>query len=161
SHVIDKLTEMSILTETVWGLALAAAGDGKATPSGAYLPDPLLTNVAKLQSRRAYYELMKIAIDLTGGIIVTAPSKKDLEHPELRPLLEKYLQGVAHVPTEHRLRIVRFIQALVGGPVAGALHHSGEPMENQKIVIYRNCDSDSKVKQVKILAGITEKEEKK
>lgn len=158
SHIIDKLTEMSILTETVWGLALAAALNGKATPSGAYLPDPLLTNVAKLQSTRAYYELMKIAIDLTGGIIVTAPSEKELRHPNIGPLLDKYLRGVENVPTEHRMRIVRFIQALVAGPVAGALHHSGGPMQNQKIVINRLVDFDAKIRQVKLLAGIYEGE---
>ncbi|MFH0845470.1 MAG: 4-hydroxyphenylacetate 3-hydroxylase N-terminal domain-containing protein [Pseudomonadota bacterium] len=156
AHVIDKLTEMSILTETVWGLALASATNGKATPSGAFLPDPLLTNVAKLQSTRAFYELMKIAIDLTGGLIVTVPSMKDLHHPQVGPLLDKYFKGVAHVPTEHRLRIVRFIQALVGGPVAGALHHSGGPMQNQKIVIYRGVDFEEKKRHVKALAGISE-----
>ncbi len=154
NHVIDKLTEMSILAETVWGLALASVVNGKPTPSGAYLPDPLLTNVAKLQSTRAYYEMIKIAIDLTGGILVTAPSQKDLHHPDIGPLLDKYFRGAADVPTEHRLRVVRFIQALVAGPVAGALHHSGGPMENQKIVIHRNVDFDSKVRQVKLLAGI-------
>lgn len=157
-HVIDKLTEMSYLTETVWGLALASASFGKATPSGAYLPEPLLTNVAKLQSTRAYYELVKIAIDVCGGLVVSVPSEKDYKHPEVGKWIEKYLKGVADVPTEHRMRAVRFIQSLTGSPVSAALHHSGGPMQNQKIVIYRETDFDEKVKRVKILAGIEEEE---
>lgn len=153
-HVIDKLTEMSYLTETVWGLALGAAVNGKPTPSGSYLPDPLLTNCAKLQSTRAFYELVKMAIDITGGIIVSAPSEMDMRNPETKKWIDKYLKGVAEVPAEHRLRIVRFIQALVGGPVAGALHHSGGPMQNQKIIIYRETNFEEKKKRVKILAGL-------
>ena len=157
-HVIDKLTEMSFLTETVWGLALACASFGKPVSNGAYLPDPLLTNVAKLQSTRNYYELVKIAIDLCGGLIVSVPSEKDCKNPETGKWIDKYFRGVADVPTEHRLRVVRFIQSLTGGPVAAALHHSGGPMQNQKIVIYRETDFNKKTKRVKVLAGIEEEE---
>ncbi len=153
-HVIDKLTEMSYLTETVWGLALGAAAMGKPTPSGAYLPDPLLTNCAKLQSTRAYYELVKMAIDITGGIVVSVPSEQDIKHPVAGKWIEKYLKGVPNVPTEHRLRVVRFIQGFVGGSVAGALHHSGGPMQNQKIIIQRETNFEEKKKLVKILTGI-------
>lgn len=156
SHIRSKLTEMSYLTETVWGLAIGSAVLGEATPSGAYLPDQLLTNVAKLQSTRAYYELVKLAIDITGGLVVSIPSEKDYRNPDVSQYIDKYLRGVAEVPTEHRMRVVRFIQALTGGPVAAALHHSGGPIENQKIVIYRGTDFEEKKRLVKFLAGIEE-----
>lgn len=154
AHIIDKLTEMSYLSETVWGLALGAASAGKATPSGAYLPDGLLTNIAKLQSTRAYYEIVKMAIDISGGLIVTLPSFKDWKNPETRPLIDKYLRGVAQVDTSDRMRALRFLQSFVGGPIAGALHHSGGPMQNQKIIIYRETDFEEKKRRVKELAGI-------
>ena len=158
AHVVDKLTEMSYLTETVWGLALGAAISGKPTPSGAYIPDPLLTNCAKLQSTRAFYEIIKNAIDITGGIIVSLPSEEDFRHPEAGKWMEKYLKGAAEFPTEHRLRVVRFLQAMTGGPLAAALHHSGGPMQNQKIIIFRETDFEAKKKWVRVLTGI-EKEE--
>lgn len=157
-HIRNKLTDMSYLTETVWGLSLAAAACGEPMPSGAYLPNSLLTNIAKLQSTNSWYELEKLAIDICGGLVVSVPSEKDFRNPETKEYLEKYLKGVAEVPTEHRMRIVRFIQSFVGGPVSGALHHSGGPMENQKIVIHRETDFEQKKKAVKILAGIEDGE---
>lgn len=157
-HIRDKLTDMSYLTETVWGLSLGAAACGQPTPSGAYLPSPLLTNIAKLQSTNAWYELEKIATDVCGGLVVTVPSEKDFRNPEVSGYIDKYLKGVVEVPTEHRMRAVRFIQQFVGGPVSGALHHSGGPMQNQKIIIHRETDFDHKKKAVRILAGIEEGE---
>ncbi len=154
AHVIDKLTEMSYLSETVWGLALGAASTGKPTSSGAFLPDGLLTNIAKLQSTRAYYEIVKMAIDIAGGLIVTLPSFKDQKNPDTGHYIDKYLKGVDQVSASDRMRVLRFLQGFVGGPVAGALHHSGGPMQNQKIVIYRETDFEEKKKRVKELAGI-------
>ena len=154
AHVIDKLTEMSYLSETVWGLALGAASTGKPTPSGAFLPDGLLTNIAKLQSTRAYYEIVKMAIDIAGGLIVTLPSFRDQKNPDTGHYIDKYLKGVDQVSASDRMRALRFLQGFVGGPIAGALHHSGGPMQNQKIVIYRETDFEEKKKRVKELAGI-------
>lgn len=136
------------------GLALGAAISGKPTPSGAYIPDPLLTNCAKLQSTRAFYEIIKSTIDISGGIIVSLPSEEDFRHPEAGKWMEKYLKGAAQFPTEHRLRVVRFLQAMTGGPLAAALHHSGGPMQNQKIIIFRETDFEAKKKWVRVLTGI-------
>ena len=158
-HVIDKLTEMTYLTETVWGIALGAAVSGESTPSGAYLPNRMLTNVAKLQSTNAFYEIMKLAIDLTGGIIVSVPSELDIKNPETGKWIDKYLRGAPQFPTEHRLRAVRLIQALTQGPLAGALHHSGGPMTNQRLVIGRLSDMERKKRLAKMLAGIPVDEE--
>lgn len=158
AHIRDKLTTMSCLTETVWGLSLGAAACGEPTPSGAYLPNSLLTNIAKFQSTNSWYELEKIATDVCGGLVVTVPSAEDFKNPETSGYLEKYFKGVADIPTEHKMRMVRFIQAFVGGPVAGALHHSGGPMENQKIVIHRETDFAHKKKAVRILAEIEDGE---
>ena len=157
-HIRDKLTEMSYLAETVWGIALGAAACGEPTPCGSYLPNALLTNIAKLQSTRAWYELIKTAIDICGGLASTVPSEKDLRHPEVGKYVEKYLKGVADIPTEHRMRVVKFIQALALSPVSAALHHSGGPQENQKIIINRETDWETKAQAVKILTEIEDGE---
>lgn len=158
AHIRDKLTEMSYLTETVWGLALGAASCSTPTPSGAYLPNPLLTNIAKLQSTRAWYELIKTAVDISGGLVTTVPSEKDLRHPEMGKFVEKYLRGAAEIPAEQRMRVAKFIQALALSPVSAALHHSGGPMENQKIIIGRETDWEAKEKAVKLLTEIEDGE---
>ena len=37
------------------------------------------------------YEISRLAQDIAGGLVVTLPSEKDFRHPEVGPLLRKYL----------------------------------------------------------------------
>ncbi|MEM0330510.1 MAG: 4-hydroxyphenylacetate 3-hydroxylase C-terminal domain-containing protein, partial [Archaeoglobaceae archaeon] len=90
SHVVDKITEMIHLAETCWCCTLACSYEGYKTPSGAYMPNPLLANVTKLNITRFPYEWSRIAQDITGGIVITLPSEKDYKNPETKHLIEKY-----------------------------------------------------------------------
>lgn len=153
-HVVDKLTQMVILTETVWGLALAGALTGKPTPSGQYLPDQLLINAGKYQAIQGYWELCKLASDLTGGIIVGVPAEADIRNPETGKWIDKFMRGVNDVPTEHRLRAVRLVQWLAQTTNIAGLHFSGGPMQNQKLVIYRVSDWEEKKRRAKVCCGI-------
>jgi 4-hydroxybutyryl-CoA dehydratase/vinylacetyl-CoA-Delta-isomerase len=120
----------------------------------------LLANVCKQNVTRFPYEISRLAEDIAGGLMVTMPSERDLNNPATKPWLEKYLQGVAGVPTEHRLRILRLIENLTLG--AGAvgyrtesMHGAGSP-QAQRIVIGRQADFAAKQKLAKAIAGITE-----
>ena len=61
------------------------------------------------------FEMGRLAQDLAGGLVSTAPSEKELSHPELGALLDKYLKGRADVPTEARIRILRLIENMTMG----------------------------------------------
>jgi aromatic ring hydroxylase len=67
----------------------------------------MLANVCKHHVTKMPFEMGRIAQDLAGGLVSTAPSEKELKHPELGALLDKYLKGRADVPTESRIRILR------------------------------------------------------
>lgn len=160
SHVKDKLIEMTHLNETLYACGLACSSEGRATATGTYLVDLLLANVCKQNVTRFPYEISRLAEDIAGGLMVTMPSERDLSNPATKPWLEKYLQGVAGVPTEHRLRILRLIENLTLG--AGAvgyrtesMHGAGSP-QAQRIVIGRQADFAAKQKLAKAIAGITE-----
>jgi 4-hydroxybutyryl-CoA dehydratase/vinylacetyl-CoA-Delta-isomerase len=160
SHVKDKLIEMTHLNETLYACGLACSSEGRATATGTYLVDLLLANVCKQNVTRFPYEISRLAEDIAGGLMVTMPSERDLNNPATKPWLEKYLQGVAGVPTEHRLRILRLIENLTLG--AGAvgyrtesMHGAGSP-QAQRIVIGRQADFAAKQKLAKAIAGITE-----
>ena len=60
SHVKDKIAEMVHLNETLHAGALASAGKGFRTPSGAYAVDPLMANVCKLNVTRFPLSLIHI-----------------------------------------------------------------------------------------------------
>jgi 4-hydroxybutyryl-CoA dehydratase/vinylacetyl-CoA-Delta-isomerase len=102
--------------------------------------------------------MVRLAQDLAGGAVVTLPSEQDLRHPEIGPLLDKYLRGRADVPTEHRIRVLRLIENLTLGRNAvgfltESLHGAGSP-QAQRVVIRRQVDLDFRRALALRLAGI-------
>ena len=158
SHVRRKLGEMIHLNETLFACGLGCSVAGTALPSGTYLVDLLLANVCKQNVTRFPYEIARLAEDLAGGLMVTMPSEKDLDHPEIGPLVAKYLRGVAEIPTADRMRILRLIENLTLGTAAvsyrtESMHGAGSP-EAQVIMIGRLSDLEAKKTLAKRLAGI-------
>lgn len=158
SHVKRKLAEMVHLNETLFACGLACSYMGEATSSGTYLVDLLLANVCKQNVTRFPYEIARLAEDIAGGLMVTMPSEKDWRNPQLQPYIEKYLQGVAGVPTEDRMRILRLLENMTNGTGAVAyrtesMHGAGSP-EAQVIVIGRLSDLAHKKDLAKALAGV-------
>jgi 4-hydroxybutyryl-CoA dehydratase/vinylacetyl-CoA-Delta-isomerase len=84
SHIKDKIAEMIHLNETLHAGALASAGKGYKTPSGAYAVDHLLANVCKLNITRFPFDISRLAQDIAGGLLVTMPSLDDQDNPEIR-----------------------------------------------------------------------------
>ncbi len=158
SHVRRKLGEMVHLNETLFSCGLGCSVSGTATASGTYLVDLLLANVCKQNVTRFPYEIARLAEDLAGGLMVTMPSEKDLLHRKIGPLVEKYLKGVAEIPTADRMRILRLIENLTLGTAAvsyrtESMHGAGSP-EAQVIMISRLSDLEAKKALAKRLAGI-------
>lgn len=160
-HIRNKLIDMTIHSHTVWGLALASAYMGKpaASGSGMVYPDSLTINVAKYRSIEGYWECCKLANDIAGGLVTTIPSFKDYDNPKTHGWMEKYLVANPAVPTEHRMRLMRLVQCMVEGPMAGGIHQSGGPMENQKIIIERDGEFAEKIHDAKVLCGILPEED--
>ena len=115
SHVKDKLVEMTHLNETIYGTGIAASHQGSRMQSGVWLPDDMLANVCKHHVTKLPYEIGRLAQDLAGGLMVTLPSEKDLGHPEVGPILRKYLKGREGVEVEDRVRMLRLIENLTLG----------------------------------------------
>jgi 4-hydroxybutyryl-CoA dehydratase/vinylacetyl-CoA-Delta-isomerase len=160
SHVRDKIVEMIHLNETLYACGLACSACGRETPAGNYLIDMLLANVTKQNVTRFPYELARLAQDVAGGLMVTMPSARDLESPETGPYLAKYLKGVAGVPVENRVRMMRLIENLTMGRAAvgyltESMHGAGSP-QAQRIMISRLADLDEKKQLARRLAGIEE-----
>jgi len=154
SHVRDKVTEMIHLCETLYCSSIACSSEGWPTSSGAFMVDTMLANVCKQNVTRFHFEIARLAVDLAGGFIATLPSQYDLESEDVGQLVRKYFSGVANVPTEHRIRIARLIEAMTGGTaLVESMHGAGSP-QAQRVMIFREGDLDKKVKLAKALAGI-------
>jgi 4-hydroxybutyryl-CoA dehydratase/vinylacetyl-CoA-Delta-isomerase len=163
AHIRDKIGEMIHLVETMHSCGLACSYEGWKTKAGNYQANILLANVCKLNVTRFPYELCRLAEDIAGGLLVTLPSERDLKHPETGRYIEKYLKGVADVPTEHRFRMLTLIHAMTFGLTAPSyrtesMHGAGSP-QAQKIMIERETDMDAKQRFARRTAGIEERED--
>ena len=160
SHIKDKLIEMTHLNETLYCCGIACSAEGHPTDSGNYLIDLLLANVCSQNITRFPYEIVRLAEDIAGGLMVTAPSEADLRDPKLGPVIDKYLRGVNEVSTENRLRMLRLIENLCLGAAAvgyrtESMHGAGSP-QAQRIMIARQGNLAHKKELAKALAHIKE-----
>ncbi|MDQ5987265.1 MAG: 4-hydroxybutyryl-CoA dehydratase/vinylacetyl-CoA-Delta-isomerase [Syntrophus sp. SKADARSKE-3] len=158
SHVKDKLIEMTHLNETLYSCGIACSSQGHKTASGTYLIDLLLANVCKQNVTRFPYEIARLAEDIAGGLMVTMASEKDLKHPEIGKVLEKYLKASPGVSPEDRCRVLRLVENLTLGTAAvgyrtESMHGAGSP-QAQRIMIARQGNLEHKKKLAKKIAGI-------
>lgn len=161
SHIKDKLIEMMHLNETLYACGIACSAEGNKTASGNYLINMLLANVCKQNVTRFPYEIARLAEDIAGGLMVTMPSEKDLRHPEIGKVVEKYFHGAASVPTEDRMRVLRLIENITLGTAAvgyrtESMHGAGSP-QAQRIMISRQGNLALKKELAKAIAGIETK----
>jgi 4-hydroxybutyryl-CoA dehydratase/vinylacetyl-CoA-Delta-isomerase len=144
SGIRRKLTEMVHMNETMYACGLAAAMEGRPTEAGTFMPDIGLANVTKLNVTRYPFEMARLAADIAGGIMLTLPSQRDLEHEELGPLVRKYMTANPEVAAEERMRLMRLLEFLTHGSGAvyflhESLHGAGAP-EAMRIVLERETD---------------------
>jgi 4-hydroxybutyryl-CoA dehydratase/vinylacetyl-CoA-Delta-isomerase len=154
SHVKEKVTEMIHLCETLYSSSIACSAEGWPTASGAYMVDTMLANVCKQNVTRFHFEVARLALELAGGFIATLPSQYDLESEDVGHLVRKYFSGAEGIPTEHRIKIARLIEAMTGGTaLVESMHGAGSP-QAQRVMILREGNLDKKIKLAKALLGI-------
>jgi len=152
SHIVSKITRMIQLSDTSLACAIAAAHRGKEEPvgSGVFMPDEAMSNLAKLNTNDAFWELIALAGDISGGIAVTMPSEMDLENPETGEYVSKYLGSAA--PAKKRMRIVKFLQNWVAGLHGVGTYQGAGPSQNQMLILYRITDLEEKKRMAEELA---------
>ncbi len=158
SHIKDKLIEMIHLNETLYCCGIACSAEGYPTASGGYIIDLLLANVCKQNVTRFPYEIVRLAEDIAGVLVVTAPSEADFRDSELGPVIEKYLKAAPGVTVENRLRVLRLIGNLCLGTAAvgyrtESMHGVGSP-QAQRIMIARQGGLEHKKELAKAIAHI-------
>ncbi len=155
SHIRSKITDMVRMSEVMYGCCLAASTEAERTASGVYFVNPVLANTSKLYESINLPEMIRLLIDIAGGLVATMPSEKDLDNAEVGHLVKKYLKGIADVSTEDRMRMFRLIEYLgfQSRDVVSNIMGGGSP-EAHKITLLRETDLEAKKKLAKRLAGI-------
>ncbi|HEV2523399.1 MAG TPA: 4-hydroxyphenylacetate 3-hydroxylase N-terminal domain-containing protein [Candidatus Acidoferrales bacterium] len=154
-HVRDKLTWLAGYAESVRGLIELAAQRCEMENGIAY-PHVFTTNLAKWTFAREFHRAIETVQDLAGGLLVTGPSGRDWDSPEIRPVLDKYLRGAW--PSDRRLAMLNLISELTTRLYGGyqevlAVHAEGS-MEAEKMAMLRAYDPKRALGLAMRLAGL-------
>jgi 4-hydroxybutyryl-CoA dehydratase/vinylacetyl-CoA-Delta-isomerase len=133
-HVREKLTDLVIYLETLRSMSRAACLDF-VTIGGIAVPNPISTNIAKYYFADEYHKVVKIIQDLAGGLLVTAPTYKDYQLPEMHDDIDKYLGAKDGVPTEQRLRMFDLIRRITGADRETIALHGEGSLQAQRMTI--------------------------
>jgi len=138
-HIRAKLVDIAAYVETLKALATAAI-KSPVMYSDLAVPNPLITNMAKLHFASHYHEIIGLVQDIAGGIITTMPTYLDWQNEELHKRLEHYLGGSPRYTTEERLRMVALTHRMVASAESAYMEvvtvHGEGSMEAQRMMIY-------------------------
>jgi 4-hydroxybutyryl-CoA dehydratase/vinylacetyl-CoA-Delta-isomerase len=133
-HVREKLTDGLIYLETLRSLSRAACLDFKMY-GGLALPNPVVTNIAKYHFAHGYHDMVKTIEDLAGGALVTSPTFKDYQVPELQGYIDKYMGGKPGITAEKRMRLLDLIRRIIPAERETiCLHGEGSPMAERMTI---------------------------
>jgi len=159
SHINAKLVDMIKIVQAMYGCSLAASIEATLSDSGVYQVDSVLANTSKLFEGKEYHEVIRLLVDIAGGLVADMPSEKDLQNPDIGALLEKYLKGAEGVPVEDRMRMFRLIEKLAfeTRDIVSNIHGGGSP-EAHRMTLLRDTDLEPKKAFARRLAGIKNEE---
>jgi 4-hydroxybutyryl-CoA dehydratase/vinylacetyl-CoA-Delta-isomerase len=157
-HIRDKIDEMVIHATLLRAGMEAALAHAKATPEGFYYPDELFTNAAKYQGAAEFGRMVRHLHDIAGGSVLTAPSIADLENPDTRRYVEKYMRTGTALSAEDRLRLFHAIRDLTADAFGGwhlvTNLQSGGGLFAQRIVTRRHYDMARATSYARQAAGL-------
>lgn len=159
-HIKDKLADIILYATMTRACLEAALANVDTTADGMLIPGELYTNAGKLHAATHYAVMVRHLHDIAGGTVATAPSFADLDNPETRPYIQKYLQGASGIRAEDRLALFHAIRNMTadewGGREAVSWLQSGGGLYAQRIVTRNHYDIDRARQLARHLAGLDE-----
>ena len=78
-----------------------------------------------------------MGVDMTGGLVMSMNTVKDLENPETGPFINKYLEANPEVSAENRMKMIRMMEYLtgIGNILVAESSQGGAPTASQQLVI--------------------------
>lgn len=151
-HIRRNLSELIRIVEGFYATGVAASVYGHKTIAGNFVPDSVLSNIGKLMLAEQVYDLFRIAHEIGGGIVATAPTPEDIALPDAGEFIDQYLVGKHGISARERIHMARFIEDLTASKEGGfyaliSIHGGGSP-EAMRMSAVRNYDIESKKKHI-------------
>ena len=142
-RIREKLAWMAQVTEAFKVMNLSACMfPQKEEGSDLVNPNRMYINIAKFMYADNFHEMCKLAQDICGGIVADPIGYRDWANPEEHKFIEKYAAGKAGVPTEARLKAIRYLHDITGGRHMSHQIHAEGSLAAQKMMFYANAEWD-------------------
>lgn len=153
AHIRRSMSELIRITEGFYATGVAASVYGQKTVGGNFVPDSVQSNIGKLMLAEQVYDIFRIAHDIGGAIIVTAPTAEDMAAAESGDLISEYLVGKNGVSADERINMARFLEDLTASKEGGfysviSLHGGGSP-EALRMSAVRNYDFETQKEHIR------------
>ena len=154
-HVREQITDLVIQLQTLKSLSKASCLDYEIY-GGIPIPNRTITNIAKYSYANNWHNLTKLAQDIAGGLLITAPTYRDWQNEQTRGFIEKYLGGTAEAPAEDRLRMLQLMRYMLSAESEVVAIHAEGSLAAQRMTILVEAMQDIQAckKQAISLAGI-------
>lgn len=164
SHIREKLMELIAWTETTRGLLIAASLECELVEPGVAVPNTILTNIAKHHFATNYHQMVQNLQDIAGGLLATAPYRRDWDNEETGKDLDYYLGGVEGVSGRERVQAMNLIRDIAASGFGGyqeilSIHAEGS-LAAQRITILRDYDVERCVRLARAAAHLEYGEER-
>ena len=132
-HVQEKLGEMLSQMEIARAVFYGAEAMAQRLPSGVWVSGGHGLRAFHLQTGKVYSRFVEIVQTLAAGGFFYAPSEADLQSPELRPYIDRYVRGRAGVSAEERVALFKLAWDATGESFAQRMaqyvrYYSGDPI---------------------------------
>src|SRR5512144_3223052 len=132
-HVQEKLGEMLSHLEIARAVFYGSEAMAQRLPSGVWVPGGPGLRAFHLQTGKVYSRFVEIVQTLAAGGFFYAPSEADLQNPELRPHIDRYVRGRAGVSAEERVALFKLAWDVTGEAFAQRMaqyvrFYSGDPI---------------------------------
>jgi anthranilate 3-monooxygenase (FAD)/4-hydroxyphenylacetate 3-monooxygenase len=132
-HVQEKLGEMLSQMEIARAIFFGSEAMAQRLPSGVWVPGGHGLRAFHLQTGKVYSRFVEIVQTLAAGGFFYAPSEADLQSPEIRPLIDRYVRGRAGVSAEERIALFKLAWDVTGEAFAQRMaqyvrFYSGDPI---------------------------------
>ena len=151
SHVREKLAEIIKVTELGYAAGFTASAKGSPELNipglgkvpfgpGAYIPEVVYANVGRCLTGEAVFHEQEILCDIAGGMPSTFPYEQELENPEIKGLMQKYVKRNSKMPIEDQIKMWLYYQDITASTINGTItygsyHGGGSPIMEQIAIV--------------------------
>ena len=145
AHIKDKIAEM-VIHATLIRATLEAAVSNSTVTEGVVVPDELYANAGKYQGAAYRQSMIQQIQDIAGGSLVTAPSTRDLDNPEIGEMIRKYMGTRQEIDGAYRTRLFLALRDFAASGYSGhnavSTIQAGGGLFAQRVVTRSRYDMD-------------------